>query len=184
MPEQQFTTEEIANEEWRPVPGFEWLYSVSNIGRVKRTAGGKGVRAGHILKVRPTKSGHLRVMLCRYGITTEKGIHQLVMLAFVGPYPKGKDEINHIDETPSNNRLSNLEYLTHKANVRHSIRKIQAARFLRAHCWQAKLSPDDIRGIRELGKQGVKRSAIAKTYQVTWNTISSVVNGTSWKNIT
>lgn len=33
---------ESTSEEWRPVVGFEGFYEVSNLGRVKRTAGGQG----------------------------------------------------------------------------------------------------------------------------------------------
>jgi hypothetical protein len=44
-------------------------------------------------------------------------VHQLVMLTFVGPCPEGL-EIDHINLDTSNNRLSNLRYVTHRENIK------------------------------------------------------------------
>jgi DNA-binding transcriptional regulator YiaG len=182
MPKQYFTISEIESETWRPVPEFEHLYSVSSLGRIQRTAGGKGVRAGRILKVRPKKSGHLRVVLCKNGVVTEKSIHQLVALAFIGPRPQGK-EVNHVDRVPDNNRSTNLEYLTPIENVRHSIDNIRAARFKRTHCVHAKLSPDNIRQVRQMFNDGVKTKTIARIFNVHYNTVRAIFNGKAWQNI-
>lgn len=105
--------------EWRPVPGFPG-YLVSNYGQVKSVErmverAGQGPRRvpSCILRPGPARSGHLTVVLGR-GNTRQ--VHALVLLAFVGPPPPGR-EVLHLDHNPRNNRLSNLRYGTRAENV-------------------------------------------------------------------
>lgn len=117
-------TEEL----WLPVVGYEGLYEVSSFGRVlsvERTIN----RAGHayrvrerILKAGPNKFGYPQVTLSKDG-NTQPGqlVHWLVMQAFTGPVPEGK-EVLHWDDNPSNNHLSNLRYGTRQENVDDKVR--------------------------------------------------------------
>lgn len=100
-------------ERWLPIPGWEGVYEVSDLGRVKRvthTHNGKLMRE-KILRLTPTGDGHLQCGL-RGKLHT---VHSLVMSAFVGPRPDGL-VVRHRDDVPSNNRLSNLVYGTQKEN--------------------------------------------------------------------
>lgn len=106
-------------EEWREIPGYEGVYAVSNLGRVKRLAGsklGRGyiLKEDRMLKPSPDTLGYMGVKLCfkRYSV------HRLVMLAFVGPALD--KEVNHINLLRDDNRLVNLEYVTHKENMMHA----------------------------------------------------------------
>lgn len=56
---------------------------------------------------------------------TRKMIHKLVAEAFLGNKPP-KHEINHKDGNKSNNHASNLEYVTHKENIRHALDILKA----------------------------------------------------------
>lgn len=110
-------------EEWREIEGYEGyegLYSVSNMGRVRND------KKELILQPR-NLNGYQRVAL--YGKVGEpKGsrptdyfIHRLVAEAFIDN-PENKPQINHIDEDKSNNRVENLEWCTALENSNHGTR--------------------------------------------------------------
>ena len=103
-------------EEWRDIPGWEDRYQVSNLGRVRsiRTLV-DGTVTERILKQRPLPKGHLRVALCKDGVCSDYRVHNLVLLAFVGPRPDGCVGC-HWDDDPTNNHLSNLRWGTHTEN--------------------------------------------------------------------
>lgn len=106
--------EDMAVEEWRTIPGFE-NYSVSNMGRVRRDVGGKGARAGTLLRPARDNMGRLSVALSCNGIACTKRVHRLVMLAFRGECPIG-NQVAHNNGDPSDNRIQNLRYTTQQDN--------------------------------------------------------------------
>lgn len=110
-------------ERWRDIPGYEGVYQVSDLGRVRslariivRSNGVPQAVAARILKPRPLASGHVHVALLYGGHRIDRRIHQLVMLAFVGLPPEGK-EVCHRNEIHTDNRLVNLKYDTHAQNM-------------------------------------------------------------------
>ncbi|MFW9223256.1 NUMOD4 motif-containing HNH endonuclease [Corynebacterium striatum] len=116
-------------EKWRPIPGWEGYYEVSNTGRVKslpriitRKDGFEMKIRGREIKGTTTPSGHKRVTLSRVGEEpTGALIHRLVLEAFVGPCPDGFEGC-HWDDDPSNNNLSNLRWATHRENMDDRVR--------------------------------------------------------------
>ena len=74
---------------------------------------------GRPVKVRVNKDGYEIVDLFVMGNKVAVSVHVLVALVVLGPCPPGK-EVNHRDLDKRNNRPSNLEYLTHLANIRHA----------------------------------------------------------------
>lgn len=115
----EFTTEELRNEEWRDVVGYEGIYSVSNLGRLRRDAGGVGAKAGRILRTSPDSRGYLSTMLYLKGKGKSRAVHKLVAMAFLGECPEGF-QVNHKEQPKTNNRVSNLEYLTQMENMQHA----------------------------------------------------------------
>jgi hypothetical protein len=164
-------------EEWRPVVGYEGLYEVSSLGRVRRVGTGKGARAGHILT--PALScGYPSVGLYRDGRQLRRRIYQLVAAAFIGPCPPGR-EINHKDGVRTNSRPENLEYLTRLENVHHGYRTTGGNRGERHG--HAKLTEADVREIlaaRPLPWGGQTR--LAARYSVCQQTIQAIVAGKGW----
>jgi len=108
-------------EAWRPVVGYEPLYAVSDKGRVKRVATGKGSREGHVLRPALNHKGYPMVGLSKAGKLRAFAVHTLVALAFLGPRPEGL-QINHKNGRKNDNRVENLEYVTPRENIRHAIR--------------------------------------------------------------
>jgi len=101
-------------ERWLPIPGFEGLYDVSDQGRVRSWHPWKGTPVPRILALDPVGS-YLGINLCKAPLRLPKAVHLLVLLAFVGPLPAGR-ETRHIDGNPVNNALTNLRYGTHSEN--------------------------------------------------------------------
>lgn len=88
-------------------------YSVSNLGNVRSN------RTGRILKPDiMTKLPYRRVTLSVKGVTTRKPVHRLVAETFINN-PLNKPYVNHIDNDPANNVVSNLEWVTHSENMLH-----------------------------------------------------------------
>lgn len=110
-------------EVWRDVVGYEGLYQVSNLGRVKsldrlingRCSGHKTKFEERILKTFTNKKGYYRVGLVKNRKQIKYFVHRLVAIAFI-PNPENKPYINHKDETPYNNNVNNLEWVTPKEN--------------------------------------------------------------------
>lgn len=118
-------------EEWRPVVGFEGLYEVSNLGRVrsldrivKRVKTGQLFCRGQILKPLRLATGYSRVDLAKNKKHFHKAIHRLVAEAFI-PNPEKKPYVNHINGERSDNRVLNLEWADNSDNQRHRFRVLK-----------------------------------------------------------
>ena len=112
-------------EIWKDIKGFEGLYQVSNLGRVKSlnrcvNSGlkyqNKVVKKERILKASNNTQGYLFVSLQKDGKRTIKTIHRLVAETF------NCQQVNHIDGNKHNNNIDNLEWCTPKHNIQEAWR--------------------------------------------------------------
>ena len=116
-------------EIWRDIPNFEDLYQVSNFGNVKTLEKYVGAGIKNNLKVKRkerllkqyNKRGYLQVSLSKNHKRYYFGVHRLVALAFL-PNSNNLPQVNHIDENPLNNNLSNLEWCSSKYNCNYGNR--------------------------------------------------------------
>ena len=99
---------------WTPVVGYEDLYLVSTNGKVY------SIRSHKILAPRKHNAGYLRVTLSRNGKRKDAYIHRLMCEAFFGTPNDGRNYVNHLDENPAHNQITNLEWTTNSDNIKYS----------------------------------------------------------------
>lgn len=109
----------IDGEIWADVKGYEGLYQVSNLGRVKGVKRDSRNR-GKVLKQQKTKQGYYLIMLYKDKKGKYISVHRLVAMAFI-PNPYNKPCVDHIDANPSNNKVDNLRWVTYKENANNPI---------------------------------------------------------------
>lgn len=151
-------------ETWRPVPGYEGYYEVSNLGRVrsvtrtrvvKNRYGGKSQRTdkGCELSLIDNGNGYLYVSLRKDGHRENHFAHRLVALAFCDGFESGY-VVNHKDENKCNNRSDNLEWVSQAANVAYSS---HAMRKPKSVCKPSNTGEKYIRVVRKRGHLPVYR---------------------------
>lgn len=103
-------------EVWKDVVGYEGLYEVSNLGRVKSKYNKQRAthRAEHILS-QSNNRGYKHVALCKDGKMKSFSVHRLVAFAFLIK-PEGKDFIDHINTIKDDNRVENLRWCSELEN--------------------------------------------------------------------
>ena len=123
-----------SSENWLPVVGYEGFYEVSDRGRVKRVAGGQGATPG-LRRLTSNPNGYLQVILSANNIRENKKVSRMVLEAFVGPCPPGM-EACHWNDIADDNRLENLRWDTHAANIADRTRNNRPRKRpkVRAHC--------------------------------------------------
>ena len=116
-------------EIWKDIEGFEGLYQVSNMGRVKslnyRRTGKEGI-------LKPLNDGrcYQQVKLWKDGKKKWYKIHRLVAQAFLDN-SENLPEVNHLDQDKTNNKVENLEWCTSKQNCNYGTRN---ERMAEKHC--------------------------------------------------
>ena len=113
----------IGIEVWKDIPTFEKKYQVSNLGNV-RALNYKRKNIIKNLKKPINNSGRHYVCLSNNGnIFSNSNIYVLVARAFLGHKPCGyKLVVDHIDNNPLNDRLYNLQVISHRQNVSRTMK--------------------------------------------------------------
>lgn len=158
------STDNTPEEIWKAIPGYKNFYEVSDLGRVRR------LKKSGFKILSPAISPYAVLNLCVEGKYYPVRVHQLVMLAFVGERP-ANCEINHINGIKTDNRLVNLEYVTHEQNLHHA-----------SETGLIRHSADDmtIESIRDLyaAHHGdITYARIARQLQVPSDTVRAVLQG-------
>lgn len=178
---------------WKDIEGFEGKYQVSDKGRVKSLPRFKR-KTERILKGSPTQQGYLLVQLrdkAYSGGRKSMLVHRLVMLAFQPCEVQDELFVNHKDLDVTNNRLDNLEWVTHQENADHFWREhVDPTRHLTqvgaAH--HLSVLTDELviefRRRWELVK-GIygERSKLAREFGIAESTARLVTNGKTWKHL-
>lgn len=160
----------MKKEYWRPVVGYEGLYEVSNLGRIKsfdtyRKGPNGSIRIckGRILKPWTTKNGYLLVNLYKNGKKKKFYVHRLVAEAFL-PNPDNLPEVNHKDENKLNNNVENLEFCDCKYNINYGTAIERSSKKRSKPILQYTLEGQFIRewkSIRECGRNGYDQGHVA-----------------------
>lgn len=111
-------------EEFKDIPGYEGLYQISCIGRIKslerfQKNGSKLQRRPEII-LRQVFDGHgyLKVTLSKEGKKKHYKTHLLIGMAFYNYFSDGTSKIvfDHIDNVPTHNYVGNFQPITNRLN--------------------------------------------------------------------
>jgi len=186
----------LKSEVWKPVKGYEGLYTISNFGHIRsyhiRTRG-KALKSS-------LSGGYLTVHLRKNGKRKHAHVHKLVALAFLGDPPAPEYNYylkryilyiaNHKDGIKTNNNTGNLEWKTVSEDALHAY----ALGLRHASGWtynkegetnpSAKLTEEDIPKIRKLVEcDRLTCEQVSERFQVTKSTISRIVRRKTWRHI-
>lgn len=113
-------------ETWKPILGYDGLYSVSNRGavrsenRVVKSKNGVYKKLfGRELVLRKNRTGYNMVFLSKGGAPKIHQVHRLVAQAFI-PNPENKPCVNHKNGVRTDNRVENIEWCTFSENNKYS----------------------------------------------------------------
>ena len=109
---EKFSKTELAQERWKPIFGYDGMYEVSDLGRVRSKYSGEW----KVLMFDMDRNGYLKVGLSKYGKVKHFLVHRLVAQAFIENDNIFNTEVNHKDENKQNNRASNLEWCDRSYN--------------------------------------------------------------------
>lgn len=181
----------IIAEEWRPVPGAEGRYEVSNLGRVKslRRVVSCGIRRGKpqtrtvpekILSPGKDTDGYDLVHFSWKEKEKPKPctVHKLVAMAFLGPKPEGC-WVLHGPNGKEDNSVENLYYGTPAQNVQDKWRDGTIVLGEQHH--KAKLTQQNVLAIRDCHAKGMTMKEIAKIYGVNQTAIHKIISRVNWK---
>lgn len=181
MTEPQSTpTQDLPQEVWRAITGYDGVYEVSNLGRIRRVPAWRQYPGLHILRQNPT--GAMRnywfVTLYRRDGGRQRYVHRLVAEAFIGPIPDGY-EVNHQRGTDAGNAVTNLEIVTPLRNKQHA-RDSGLTDASGEKNPAAKLIEDDVRAIRASRET---LAVLANRYGVSYQLISQVRLRRVWRHV-
>ncbi|MEX0596564.1 MAG: HNH endonuclease [Candidatus Paceibacterota bacterium] len=171
---------------WKKIPEFN-LYEASDQGFIK-TFNWKNKGIERIMKPSLDGSGYLRTMLLGddkkfYTIK----VHRIIGITFIDN-PENKPQINHKNCIKTDNRVSNLEWVTLSENQIHAYK--QNRRSMRGECNSCATLTDrevfEIRANYEFGKKckkGITKKQIAEKYNTSFNVIKRIVQNKTWKHL-
>lgn len=182
----------LPDEVWKAIPGWEDRYEVSNLGRVKSKAhvqhflskrGNPVTRkvGERLMRATTGPYGYLRVSLQRDTKIRPALVHRLVCEAFHGPCPPDKEHCAHWDGNTGNNRAENLRWVTARENGSDRIRLGAAPRGERVH--NSKLDAASVRQMRLRYRRGEGTNALAREYGVSPATACNAIKRKTWKHI-
>ena len=160
-------------EVFKSIEGYNNLYQVSDLGNVKNNK-------GKLLRFSRDKKGYSHVCLFMNGKRTYFLVHRLVAIVFV-PNPENKSQVNHKDGDKAFNFKINLEWVTPKENSRHAYDELQCRRLRGEEINTSKLTETDVINIRL--DSSTPAIELAKLYNVSEQTIHSVLTKKTWKHI-
>ena len=180
-------------EIWKPIKGFELTYEVSNFGNVRSIdwmqihshTGRKFLKKGKPISIRvgTTWNGYSSVGITKNGKQVSKLLHRVIAESFISN-PENKPCVNHKNGIKTDNRLSNLEWVTKSENSKHSFKIGLQSNKGESHP-QSKLKNEDVSKIRNLYKDGFTSYQIWKYKYpcLSYTTVKDVIAKRVWSHL-
>jgi hypothetical protein len=171
-------------EEWRDIPNFDG-YQVSNLGNVRgvdRLRKGRNslrLTRGQEIKQLLNRKGYPEVRLNKDGCHTRL-VHKLVASAFMTK-PEGCTQINHLNGIKTDNRLTNLKWVTQSENQLHAYKLgLQPSRAGENNV-KAKITDKNVTELKLLYNSGKTIVDIAEVTNINVSIIRAIIYGRTWK---
>jgi hypothetical protein len=177
------------DEEWRPVRGYEGLYEVSSLGRIKSLCRTTTRINGRPLPIkerilRQNGVGHMKYLAVALNdgkIQRSARVHCVVLNAFVGDRPAGK-QARHLDGNRLNNSVHNLAWGTAEENM--SDKWEHGNMPIGSKCTFAKLNDEKARAIKILKEKTLATiDDLASLFDVSDQCVRAIVAGRSWRHV-
>lgn len=167
-------------EIWKDVKGYEGLYQVSNLGRVKRITISELVMKQTLHK----KTGYLQVGFRKDKKRKTMSVHRVVAQAFC-EQEEGKNVVNHLNGVKTDNRASNLDWTTKKENEEHAVRLGLRNDLIGENNISCILTREEVIEIYELAHSGtISQFKIADKFKIHQANVSSIKLGKTWSHLT
>lgn len=164
--------DDLPNEEWRDIVGYNGKYQVSSLGRIKSLRDGYGNPREKILKQAKMKNGYLYAQICKEGKIKTCRVNRLVGNAFI-ENPHNFRCFNHRNEDKTDNRAVNLEPCTHKYNSNYGT------------CQQRRVESTDYKAIAEkLYRQVYQYDKQGNLIKIWYSTMECGRNGYNQGHVT
>lgn len=179
----------MENEVWKNIDGFEGLYMVSNLGRVKSlervmNRGRMGSRIKGVGILKDCKRGeYISITLSDLkGGALSIRLHRLVALHFI-PNPENKPQVNHKNGIKTDNRVENLEWVTCGENLSHALKNGLRKQARGESMSQSKLKNEDVVRVKKMLMDGFLQKEIAKIFNVHSSQISRINTNSRWNHV-
>jgi len=170
-------------EIWKDVVGYDGIYEVSDLGRIKSLSRYRGNgNGGYIMpdKIRRQSldsDGYLLVSLYIKGVSQKLKAHRITSQAFI-PNPENKPEVNHKKGIKTDNRVSELEWNTEPENKKHALETGLMAKG-ESHS-SAKLTEKEVLEIRA---SNLSHTKLAEIYNTSRPNVTKIIRRYRWTHI-
>jgi len=176
----------MSKEIWKDIKGYEGLYQVSNLGRVKSLSKewisgnhkSKNKHEDMILKPR-IALGYIHVVLRKNKKAKTYKVHRLVLKEFIG---ESNLECNHINGNKSDNRIENLAYCTSSENLKHAYKSGLKISMKGEKNPASKLNNEIVKNIRE-NKFNLTKKEFSLCYNIHISVIRKIINNKTWIHV-
>ena len=189
----EFTKEQLENEEWKPMSGYEDYCEASTLGRIKVLQRKVIEKSGKVKNLKEKiltlgyySNGYEQFSLSINNVRYTGIVHRLIAKTFL-PNPENLPVINHKNGIRDDNRICNLEWCTQSYNGKHAFRELgREIRDMKGeNNARTKLTEKDVINIKNKYSEGLLPRNIHVEYsdRISFSAFRKICGGQTWKHI-